>query len=136
MSKFETFRDRLIAHYQEHLKDKPLFVVDDPAEDLWNLYLDSFPEGTNPMYRQRREYDCSCCRHFMKEMAPVVWVDENYHIHSIFEFYAESEIYQPVMDALANEVKKQRILELMAKKQDDELAEKSIEDLEAMLKEL
>ena len=110
MSKFETFRDRLIAHYQEHLKDKPLFVVDDPAEDLWNLYLDSFPEGTNPMYRQRREYDCSCCRHFMKEMAPVVWVDENYHIHSIFEFYAESEIYQPVMDALANEVKKWRIV--------------------------
>ena len=50
---------------QQMSKDSSrLFTVNVDTEELYNLYLDSFPAGTNEIYRERREYDCSCCRHF------------------------------------------------------------------------
>ena len=80
---------------------KNLYEVDVDKEYLWNLYLDSFPEGTNPIYRERRYYDCSECRQFMKNIGGTVYIDDDLIPHSIFEFDTHSEIFQPVMDALA-----------------------------------
>ena len=42
-------------------------IVD--KDEMYNLYLDSFPVGTNAIYRTRREHDCSCCRGFIKNTA-------------------------------------------------------------------
>ena len=49
-----------------------LFITDVDIDTLWNQYLDSFPEGTNPIYKERREYDCQCCKSFMKRLGNVV----------------------------------------------------------------
>ena len=35
-----------------------LYETDIDKDVLWEVYLSSFPEGTNKMYRKRREYDC------------------------------------------------------------------------------
>ena len=78
-----------------------LYEVDIDKDYLWNLYLDSFPEGTNLIFRERREYDCSCCRSFIKNIGGTVYIDENLVPHSIFEINTDSETFQPVMDALA-----------------------------------
>lgn len=78
-----------------------LYEVDIDKDYLWNLYLDSFPEGTNPIYRERRYYDCSACRQFIKNIGGTVYIDNDLTVHSIFEFDTHSEIFQPVMDALA-----------------------------------
>lgn len=78
-----------------------LYEVDIDKDYLWNLYLESFPEGTNPIYRERRYYDCSACRQFIKNIGGTVYIDENLTPHSIFEFDTHSDIFQPVMDALA-----------------------------------
>ena len=101
MGKFETFRDLMVKHFTDDIGDRRLFTVDIDKDELWNLYLNSFPEGTNPVYRTRREYDCSCCRSFMREIGGVVWIDDNFNKRSIFSFDTQSEIFQPVMDALA-----------------------------------
>lgn len=85
--------------------DIKLFVADCDKDTLWNLYLDSFPEGTNPIYRVRREYDCSCCRSFIKTIGSVVYIDDDYEIHSIFDFNVDDDTFQPVMDALDHYVK-------------------------------
>lgn len=45
-----------------------LFVVDVNGDDLWQFYLAAFPAGSNPIYRERTEHDCSCCRQFVKNM--------------------------------------------------------------------
>ena len=29
---------------------------------LWDTYLASFPEGSNPVYKTRTEHDCQCCK--------------------------------------------------------------------------
>lgn len=102
---FKTFRDRLRNHFESVMSDHDLFTTDIDKDELWNLYLDSFPPGTNPLYRVRREYDCSCCRHFIKQIGGAVYFDDDYNARSVFEFDADSSIFQPVMDALAEYVK-------------------------------
>jgi len=51
-----------------------LFEVNIDKEALWNLYLDAFPEGTNQVFRERRQYDCSCCRQFIKNYGTIVGI--------------------------------------------------------------
>ena len=65
---FGNLKTRLAENFKTALETRTLFEVAIDKDALWNLYLDSFPEGTNSMYRKRREYDCSCCRHFIKEI--------------------------------------------------------------------
>ena len=87
-----------------------LFTVELDRDELWGLYLGSFPEGTNPLYRTRTEHDCSCCRHFLKNIGPTVWIDDDLNLHTIFEFdTGHPNEYQPVMDALDAFVKKHAI---------------------------
>jgi hypothetical protein len=52
-----------------------LFRVDIERDHLWDHYLASFPEGTDPMYRERTEHDCSCCRQFIKNVAGAVAIN-------------------------------------------------------------
>ena len=33
------------------LNSNPLFKTDVSKDDLWDTYLNSFPEGTNPIFR-------------------------------------------------------------------------------------
>lgn len=98
---FNEFRNRLATHFAAATKDRVLFETDVDRNALWEVYLDSFPEGTNPVYRVRREYDCSCCRHFIKNIGVTVYIGDDMKAHSIFEFDAGSEVFQPVVDAMA-----------------------------------
>ena len=98
---FSEFRNRLAANFAAATKGRVLFDTDIDRDALWDLYLDSFPKGTNEVFRVRREFDCSCCRHFMKNIGGTLYIDDDMNVHSIFEFDAGSEVYQPVVDALA-----------------------------------
>lgn len=106
------FTDFLIS-FQEHMRavtnNHALFETDIDKDALWSLYLDSFPVGTNPVYRTNREYDCSCCRHFLKDIGITVYFDDELTMRSIFEFDTGSATFQPVMDALAAFVKAGRV---------------------------
>lgn len=98
---FKNTKNLLAENFARISASNNLFEVDIDKDYLWNLYLDSFPEGTNPIYRERRYYDCSACRQFIKNIGGTVYIDENFVPHSIFEFDTHSDIFQPVMDALA-----------------------------------
>lgn len=104
-------RDLLSQSFNSHIvNNDELFTVDLDKDELYALYLDSFPEGTNPIFRERREFDCSSCRHFLKTIGPAVWIDNNLNVHTIFEFDTEShDKYQPVMNALDAFVKAHKI---------------------------
>ena len=56
----------------DRMKVYPLFRVGITGDELWEAYLSSFPEGTNPLYKTRREYDCSCCKHFIRAVGNMV----------------------------------------------------------------
>lgn len=101
----------LKAKFDEHAKNHDiLFTVDLDKDELYALYLDSFPEGTNPIFRERREFDCSTCRQFIKNIGATVWIDDELNVHSLFEVDTESpDQYQPVFNALDAFVKQHRI---------------------------
>lgn len=102
----------LLAKNFEQISTNRLFETDIDKDYLWNLYLDSFPEGTNPIYRERRYYDCSACRQFIRNIGGAVYIDDVLNIHSIFEFDTHSEIFQPVMDAMAAYVTSKPIIDI------------------------
>lgn len=97
---FIEFRDRLIENFQEMTKDvSHLFEVAVDKDELWNLYLDSFPAGTNEIYRERREHDCSCCRQYIKTIGNVVVIKDN-KVETIWNLGLHDDTYQPVVEAL------------------------------------
>lgn len=105
-----TVRDKLIANFNNIVKHHCLYETDLDKDELWDIYLRSFPEGTNPVFRKRTEYDCAACRHFIKSIGGAVWIDsDTMDLHSIFEFDTGSETFQPVMDAMAKYVKQHPI---------------------------
>ena len=83
---------------------KCLYRTDVDKDELWNVYLDSFPAGTNDIFRERREHDCSSCRHFIKNFGSVVSIKDNV-VHTIWENFGNDPTYGPVCEALDRFVK-------------------------------
>lgn len=105
MANFKEFRALIQKHFNEMVKDDaPLFITNADEDKLYDLYLDSFPAGTNPIFRKRREYDCSCCRRFVKNIGKLVSFMDGQMI-TVWDFDTKSDVYQPVVDALAAYVK-------------------------------
>lgn len=83
---FIEMRNRMLAHFASMTEDNTgLFEVTVDKDKLWSLYLDSFPAGKNPIYRERTEHDCSCCRHFIKTMGNVVTIKDG-KVISLWDF--------------------------------------------------
>lgn len=102
---FRKFKTSLQRHFNK-IKDVPLFRVQLDRDKLWELYLSSFPKGTNPIFRERTEHDCSCCRSFVKNIGDLVAIKDG-EVVTLWDFDAGD--YQPVVDALAAYVRAQPI---------------------------
>lgn len=97
---FYEFKKIFQDNFAEMTKDADaLFEIEVDKDEFWNLYLDSFPAGTNEIYRERREFDCSCCRHFIKSIGNAVVIKNN-QIRTMWDFRTGDTTYQPVIDAL------------------------------------
>lgn len=112
MDGFLKFKKALQDHFNEMQKDAThLFEVDVDKDELWNTYLDSFPAGTNNIFRERREHDCSCCRQFIKNIGTAVTIKDN-QVHTIWELELNDSTYQPVCDALDAFVKAHKVTDI------------------------
>src|SRR5690606_18511999 len=93
---FHTFNTILGKNFKNITKNvDKLYVMDVDKDELWNTYLDSFPPGTNEIFRERREFDCSCCRQFVKNFGNAV-VIVNGEMKSIWDFETNENTFQPV----------------------------------------
>lgn len=109
---FVAMRDLLNNHFEEMTKDTEfLYTVQLDKDEMYNLYLDSFPSGTNEIYRTRREHDCSCCRGFIKNIGNVVKI-KNGKIETVWDFETRDTTYAPVLKALSGFVKKHAIVDV------------------------
>ena len=113
---FATMRNKLMENFAEVTKDAThLFEVNVDKDEMWNLYLDSFPAGTNEIYRERREHDCSCCRHFIKSIGNAVVIKDN-KVTTIWDFETNDATYQPVLNALSEFIKSHAVSDIYVSK--------------------
>ena len=115
---FRDFVKAIQKNLQQMSKDSSrLFTVNVDTEELYNLYLDSFPAGTNEIYIERREYDCSCCRHFIRDVGNVVSI-KNGELHTIWGINPVSDDkYNVVAAALDAYVKQKAVSGVFFKKE-------------------
>lgn len=114
---FNEFVKKLRDHFTSMVSkdpikvNHPLFEVDMDKDTLWNLYLDSFPEGTNLIYKTRREYDCNCCKGFIRKAGSVVVIKSDYTLESIWDLDLDDPVFGPVCKAMAKAIKERPIVD-------------------------
>ncbi len=87
--------------------DAELFYVDVEKNELFEHYLASFPEGTNPIFRERTVHDCSACRMFIRGIGNVITIIDGI-THSVWDVLVGG-FEQTVADALSEKVKNKSI---------------------------
>lgn len=104
---FFYFKKKVAKKFESLAKEGKLFFVDINKDELWETYIASFPNGTNPIFKERTEHDCSACRHFIKTAGGVVAIKNN-NLESIWDIEIseeESAHYQEVANAMSVLVK-------------------------------
>lgn len=100
---FKVLGDAVRKRFSE-MAQEPLFVVNSDRDAIWVHYLASFPVGSNPIFRQRTEHDCSCCRAFIRSIGNVVAI-QNGVMASVWDLNGLPSPYQEVADAMSDHVK-------------------------------
>ena len=116
MTKFHTLGQVVNAQYQKMVNaGGELFKVD--TADIWETYLASFPEGTNPMFRERTEHDCSTCKNFVRNIGNVISLsDDGKTITTAWDVEAP-EYYGVVAATMAEVVKSAPIVSVWRTKE-------------------
>lgn len=97
MSDFHKFAVLVHARLNALSKNELFVTVDGNA--VFERYLASFPEGSNPIYKERTEHDCSCCKHFLRNLGNVVAVVDG-KLTSIWDVPGAEYPYNEVAAAL------------------------------------
>lgn len=115
---FIQMRDRMLNHFASMTENNgQLFEVEVDKDKLWNMYLDSFPSDKNPIYRERREHDCSCCRHFIKTLGNVVAIRDG-KVISLWDFAIDDDdTYAPSIKAMREYIHSCRVADVYLAKE-------------------
>ena len=98
---FGQYNKEMQKHIASMLKENNvLYTVTMDKDAMWETYLNAFPPGTNEVYRKRREFDCSCCRHFVKRLGNVLSI-KNGTIQTIWDFESKDNKYFVVNATMA-----------------------------------
>ena len=99
--RYEQFKDNLTRHFDHMIQSHDrIFEVDCDRDELYARYLAAFPEGTNPIFRERTEHDCSACRRFIRDIGGAVFIDDDLSVHTMWEFEKDDPLYGTVAMAL------------------------------------
>lgn len=72
---YHQFVDRFRARAHARIQKNVLFTTD--ADNLWEIYLDSFPED------QRQHHNCHACRRFIQAYGNIVAIGEDGVVHPL-----------------------------------------------------
>lgn len=107
MADFKIFADAVSARLKALQKEATEFFVVDTS-DLFEVYLNAFPEGTNPIFRERTEHDCNTCKYFVRNLGKVVTIQSG-KINTIWDLEGLPYPYDVVAAALNDVVSNARI---------------------------
>lgn len=103
---FITLKTAVAKQFDHMQKSGKLFTVStEDSNTIWDVYLEAFPAGSNPIYRERTDHDCSCCKSFIRAVGGVITLIDG-KVESVWDIAIPDEPeYQQVADALAAKVK-------------------------------
>lgn len=99
MSTFIKFRDAVNEKFKKMTKNAVPLKVNISDDLIWNTYLEAFPEGTNEIFRERREYDCNCCKQFVRTVGKVVTIT-NGKLSTVWDVNLGDTTFQIVADKM------------------------------------
>ena len=85
-----------------------LFLVDISSFQVWDEYLNAYPVEVNGVFRERRHYDCNCCKNFVRRIGSVVRVVDNKIVDTIWNVSVPG-YYQEVAKTLHEIVSKAKL---------------------------
>lgn len=96
MSDFNIFAKHVKDRFEQmHKGGEPVFVVDLIPDELWDFYQNSFPQGTNEIFRERRAHDCTTCRHFVRNIGGAVTVDAEGELETVWGGNGAQALQEP-----------------------------------------
>lgn len=115
MTDFTKFSKAVEKQFNK-MAEGDLFKVDVDPYELYNIYLSSFPDGTDPIYRENTAHDCSCCRNFIKNLGSVVSIVNN-KVVTVWDVVCEEYPYDIVAKEMDRYVKKHPIKQVFSTKE-------------------
>lgn len=109
----EKFNKKVQEHFQKMCQTGKLFRVAMTGQQVWDLYLKSFPKGEDPVFRdpQSTTHNCNHCNNFIRRYGNIVTIDKNNKIISLFDIKAEDEFVE-VAKALSKAIKASNVTEV------------------------
>lgn len=73
------------------------------AEQLWETYINSFTEEENPIFRTKREYDCRCCKNFIRDVGGLLLLSDG-RLTSIWECQIDDPVFMRVAENMTRKI--------------------------------
>jgi len=128
--KFKQFSKAIKKQFDKMTQQGKLYKTNTSKDEIWDTYLKSFPEGTNPIYKERTVHDCNCCKNFIRDVGNAVIINDDYSLTSIWDIEINDETYQTVADAMSQYVKSKEIARIYTHFQKKVGLEKNIQLLD------
>lgn len=101
---FHEFAD-VVNKKLESMQSQDLFRTNIPKDDIWEVYISSYPAGSNELYIERTEHDCQTCRQFIKAIGNCVAINPDGTLESIWDIEGLEHPYDVVAETLSVSVK-------------------------------
>lgn len=82
---FPSFARLVAANFQRLAKSGTVLVSSVTGDALYEAYLASFPEGTNPLFKKRTEHDCGNCKSFIRRVGNIVTIADDGRIFTVWD---------------------------------------------------
>lgn len=108
-----TFNKKLQERFKKMCATGKLFRVKLTGDEIWKLYLDSFNEENNPIFRDpaSTSKNCNHCKNFIRRYGNIVAIDEDYKIMTMFDVDTTGE-YEETVKVLTKAITKATIAEV------------------------
>jgi hypothetical protein len=108
---FKDFKDLIDRNAIRLMNQVNVYKTNVNKDLLWDTYLYSYS------LEEQQGHNCNTCRHFIKNVGGLVWLDEDLTVHTVWEDYADEDLhpeYQKVCKALHELVLNSKIVSLFA----------------------
>ena len=107
------FNKKVQEQFAKMCKTGKLFRVKLTGQEIWELYLKSFPKEQDPIFRSPEStvHNCNHCKNFIRRYGNVVSIDADYKVTSMFDVVCDAE-FEDVAKALTKAIKSSKVMEV------------------------